>query len=1000
MVGTTTQTTLANISLSTLGPLNLSTNYNLKFLVQTLNSTTTELEADIWQQGSTDPGWQLSTTDTTSRFNGTGAEASGYGGIFVNPVEYNAGNDTSLISNYIESVTPSDLPEINNFTATPGTYSSTYPATFDFNVSASAPAFVYQGVGAPAESISSYTLNFGDGVTSTYASLVSVAHAYTSAPAHAYTAILTVADSNGGTATESIEVDANTSVTTDPIGHLIINRDGGNGINNTNPLLVDFISNGTPYTGTGYSLTSYILNYGDGDVVNLPIPGGSTTSSTAFNLVHQYFDHGTYYPTLTLTGNDGATTVIDAPSIVITGNAASPTVTTSFNSTTNILSAVFSEDVGAALVGQVDSNDAALGEPLWTDGASTVNTTGNSNVSYMIPSSFAADLDIRDDETGANVSLTSTQLDSIFNYSNTAPFTATWNLAGVSGFSPSTTSYTARLYASTTQGDPGTGIQDQAGNDLDGINSGIGGQDATLHLGQSYSAPTLTLATWNGTASVWNSSLPLVFAPSIQPVSGNQGGITSIATTTAVGGAASTAINFTVNSTNKTIISALSLTAGISGATVLIEDMPTGYTALDGLYTTTSNVSFTGSSASLTIPADSSHLTDSGYTADTANMHLSPEGGSETDNTWAVVTDKVLMSALEQITGAATIPYTGTDPSNGIYVGETSQFDTNTATDLGGYNKSFDNEAQLGANGYIVNSNAGNLYVVGGPSTSGGSNENDAVDAFLQSLGMQEYGPVDHYYGSNSPNYGVWQIMPSLTNLSGSWDIRQVPSISYLNDRDDDGGATGWGTLYMFNYGGGSPVPSAGGAGEGSIATQDNLGFGVPTSTYLYNHPDWWSSTTNLTLLAGGEHDLDSGEVYAATFMPLGTVTMGDTFSISLKTGGVYETVTYTANSTDTVMSNLVNDIVTYIDTSAIQTVDPFFSTASSNLTIQTNSDYNTNGPLSLSSTPNPVVEFYESKSTAPNYKVGSSRKQQFRRHLHSHCLLGHQTGLRESGGV
>ncbi len=118
MVGST-QTTLANISLASMGGLNLSTNYNLKFLVQTVNSTTTELDADVWAQGTTDPGWLWpmgSVIDTTAKFNGSGSNSSGYDGIYSNPT-LTAGAAT--YSNYIESVTPSDLPEINNFTSSP-----------------------------------------------------------------------------------------------------------------------------------------------------------------------------------------------------------------------------------------------------------------------------------------------------------------------------------------------------------------------------------------------------------------------------------------------------------------------------------------------------------------------------------------------------------------------------------------------------------------------------------------------------------------------------------------------------------------------------------------------------------------------------------------------------------------------------------------------------------------------------------------------------------------
>ncbi len=82
-------------------------------------------------------------------------------------------------------------------------------------------------------------------------------------------------------------------------------------------------------------------------------------------------------------------------------------------------------------------------------------------------------------------------------------------------------------------------IQDQAGNDLDGINSGIGGQDATFNINPGYTTPTVTLATWNGTATVWNSSMPLVFAPTFPA-----GSIQSIATTN-ISGTPSTVFTFT-----------------------------------------------------------------------------------------------------------------------------------------------------------------------------------------------------------------------------------------------------------------------------------------------------------------------------------------------------------------------------------------------------------------------------------------------------------------------
>ena len=177
-------------------------------------------------------------------------------------------------------------------------------------------------------------------------------------------------------------------------------------------------------------------------------------------------------------GNDSAAAVVNDTSFpTILVSSTPPTVTLTMDTTTNIMTAVFSEDVGAALVSQVDSNDNPLGEPEWTDG-------GISNA-----------LDIRNDNSGGNISLTG----AAFTY-NSTNFTATWNLTGL--LNTSSTSYTARLF--------GTDIQDQAGNDLDGVNSGFGGTDSTpIHFGATYPTTNVTLAT----TGTWNASMPLVFAP-------------------------------------------------------------------------------------------------------------------------------------------------------------------------------------------------------------------------------------------------------------------------------------------------------------------------------------------------------------------------------------------------------------------------------------------------------------------------------------------------------
>ena len=495
---------------------------NMKFLAQTDsgNTSLTDLKAEIWQNGTAEPAtWQLATTDGDTNLQG-----AGYGGILEIPSSGSGKNATNVINGYAESTT-GDPATITNFTASPTDYTGSYPVTATFNASAT----------YAHGTISSYIINFGDGSTPvTTASVVNLTHSYTSAPAQAYTATLTVTDSTSGTIQAQQVISANTSVSTDPTGILTMDRMGGNGISASNPLLVHFMTTGTPHSSD--SLASYILNFGDGTSLDMPIPAGSGTGTLSINTNHLYTTTGTLTPTLILVGNDGATTIVTDTNAAVNTlliSSTPPTVTVTFNTSTNILKAVFSEDVGTALVGQVDGNDNPLGDNLWSDGAATAG-------------SFANDLDIRNDNSGASLSLAG----DTFSY-NASNFTATWNLSSVSGFSPSTTSYTARIFSSVIQGDPGTGIQDQAGNDLDGINSGIGGEDATMHFGHSYTTPTLTLAT----GGTWNTSMPLVFAPSVVPNDIQSLSVTSGADTT---------ITFTGNATNKKILQAL-LPGGFAG---------------------------------------------------------------------------------------------------------------------------------------------------------------------------------------------------------------------------------------------------------------------------------------------------------------------------------------------------------------------------------------------------------------------------------------------------
>ncbi len=873
---TTLQTWILSIGAPTY--LQNGSYYNLELSVQTEtgNTSLTDLKARIWLQGAALPGWELSYTSNDA----TLANAAGYGGVWE-PIAQ------TTSKNYLSGYSETPVGEPSTITTFGGTTPSnwngtTYPVTVTFNAAATFTEIF--GV------VETYILNYGDGSAPLVSTspIVNQTHSYASAPAFNYTATLTVVNDYGGVIQQPAIVTANTSVATDPTGTLTMDRNGGNDISASNPLFVSFISTGT--ANASHALTSYILNFGDGTVDSMNV--GAGTGTLSLDTTHQYTKNGLFTPTLTLIGNDGATALVtDTAFPTISISSAPPTVALSVNTSTSIVTAVFSEDVGAQLVSQIDSNGNPLGEPEWTDGAVTAGA-------------FGADLDIRNDNSSASF-LTNSQLAAAFSY-NAVNFTATWNLSGL--LNSSSTSYTARLFAA--------GIQDQAGNDLDGINSGYGGTDATVHFGSTAPVNNVTLAT----SGRWKASLPLIFAPSIAPNS-----IQSIVTTK-ISGVTSTQITFTANTLNEAVLDSIN-----KGDPVIITDMAAGFTALDGVW----DVSEAGSGASLYIP----YTTALGaWTPGSAGtLHVTIPG------------EITLITALKAITGATTIPMTSL-VTNGIDVGIASQFDTNTLTGPEGFNKSFDNETQMiSQDAYIVRSTTtsgnSNLELIGG----GLGGENDAIDAFLQGMGFEIYGPANVESATN-PN--VWQITPSISTLSGSWDIRSATTIGYLYDSGGSGGwggteSAGWLPFYYFDYGGGDPVPN--------ITQPGNLG--IPSdATHLDAHPDWWASNTNLTLSKFGG--------YAATFMPLGTINSGDAFSIVLNSGSTYQTVTVTATSGDDTPSGIVGALYSAITSSSLS----YFE--SSSITVMTNSDFNSNS--AVISTNNPVVEIFDAQSGTPAYTVNA----------------------------
>ncbi len=157
-----------------------NTFYNIKFSVQTdaANSLQTDLSAEVWQQGTTDPGWQVSANDSSSPL------AAGYNGLWDGANHGTQGPGlTSTFSNY-QTTTSGDMPAISSFTASPTNLTST--GTVTFNASAISPASYGSGVSNLPEAITKFVLSFGDPgstpVTVSSSSFATVTHSYTSTP--------------------------------------------------------------------------------------------------------------------------------------------------------------------------------------------------------------------------------------------------------------------------------------------------------------------------------------------------------------------------------------------------------------------------------------------------------------------------------------------------------------------------------------------------------------------------------------------------------------------------------------------------------------------------------------------------------------------------------------------------------------------------------------------------------------------------------------------------
>ncbi len=283
----------------------------------------------------------------------------------------------------IYSRTLSDTERLDHFLNGGGNLPNVNPtADFTFTVNKLTASFTNASTD-PDGTVASYLWDFGDGQTSTLAS-----PSHTFAAAGPQTVKLTVTDNEGGTGTVTKTVTAVANqLPTGSFSSVVTKQQ------------VSFTSTANDADGT---VTGYLWDFGDG-----------SATSNLVNPIHSFPAVATYQVSLTLTDNDGGTTVITNPVTTLANQAP----TADFTAVVNKQDVTFDSSASADADGTVASY-------VWDFGdGSPTSTQANPSHHFPAVASYNVTLTVTDND-GTTGTVTKPVV-TVANASPTAVFTST-----------------------------------------------------------------------------------------------------------------------------------------------------------------------------------------------------------------------------------------------------------------------------------------------------------------------------------------------------------------------------------------------------------------------------------------------------------------------------------------------------------------------------------------------------------------------------------------------